>query len=169
MVQCKECFQLSVPEWCIITIITVRRRMKVFLSKGWWRQNCGNYAAVMESVPSESLMSLLKSTIENWFPGKKKEQLCLQKRASGGELVSIVVHLIDREPTCRETPLVQLIIMKGAEFFLNMEKTDPAFHSLYCHMSGGRCLITYVCACVSVRACVRQYLLHLLTALCLNV
>lgn len=28
-------------------------------------QNCGNYAAVMESVPSESLMSLLKSTIEN--------------------------------------------------------------------------------------------------------
>lgn len=31
---CKECFQFSLPKWCIITIITVRLRMKVFLSGG---------------------------------------------------------------------------------------------------------------------------------------
>lgn len=54
-----------------------RLRRKVFLSdggrgRGRWRQSCGgNYAAVMASVPGESLMSLLKSTIENWFPRKR--------------------------------------------------------------------------------------------------
>lgn len=57
----------------------------------------------MESVPSESLMSLLKSTIENWLLGKKK-WLCLQEKANGGERVSIVVHLIDREQTRSEAP-----------------------------------------------------------------
>lgn len=49
--------------------------MKVFHSVRGWRQNCGNYAGVMESVPSESLMSLLKSTIENWLLGKKKKKV----------------------------------------------------------------------------------------------
>lgn len=69
-----------------------------FRERGW-RHNSDNYAVVMESVPSESLMSLLKSTIENWFLGKKKVKnaVCSQQQASRGELVFIVVHLIDRE------------------------------------------------------------------------
>lgn len=74
-----------------------------FRERGW-RHNSDNYAVVMESVPSESLMSLLKSTIENWFLGKKKVKnaVCSQQQANRGELVFTVVHLIDREPTCSE-------------------------------------------------------------------
>lgn len=49
----------------------------------------------------------------------------MQEKASGGELVSIVVHLIDRERTCTEIPQEQLIIMKGTEIFiLYMEYPD---------------------------------------------
>lgn len=41
---------------------------------------------------------------------KKKKWFALKQRANGGEFVFIVVHLIDREPTCREILQVELII-----------------------------------------------------------
>lgn len=117
----------------------------------------------MESVPSESLMSLLKSTIENWLLGERKNWLCLQERANGGELVSIVVHLIDREPTCTEIPQEQLIIiMKGAEIFIRGISWSETFHCT-CHLSRGRCLITLlirVCVCVSVHLTLFSFLLY---------
>lgn len=121
----------------------------------------------MALVPHESLMSLLKSTIENWFLGKKKKQLCLQKKANGGEPVSIVVHLIDREPPCTDIPHEQLIIMKGAEIFIHWISWSEAFHcTVTCREEG-----VWLCVCVCLRACVRACVCQCISLFpfCLNV
>lgn len=51
-------------------------------------RNCGNYVGIMAPAPSEGLMSLLKSTIEDSFQEllkkkKKKKHLCLYEKANG--------------------------------------------------------------------------------------
>lgn len=78
----------------------------------------------MALVPSESLMSLLKSTIENWFLKKKKKKekqnTCayLGRPLMRWDDVSTLVLLIDRESLCTDLPHEQLIItLKDAEVF----------------------------------------------------
>lgn len=76
---CKECFQFSLPKWCIITIITMRLRMKVFLSGGGMKVGTVVIIGIMAPAPSEGLMSWLKSTIEDSFQEllkKKKKSIC---------------------------------------------------------------------------------------------
>lgn len=76
----------------------------------------------MVLVPSESLMSLLKSTIENWFPKKmkKKQNSCawMGRPLMRWDDVSTVVLLIDRELPCTDLPHEQLMItLKDGEAF----------------------------------------------------
>lgn len=62
-----------------------------------------------------SLQSLPSRT-DSWEEEKGLKNACLQQGVTGGELVFIVVHIIDMEPTCAKILQEQLII-KGPQFF----------------------------------------------------
>lgn len=116
------------PEWrCSVRSWRRRRR------EGILPLYCGNYAAVMETVPGKSLMSLLKSTIENWLPGKMSSLCSL----GDGQWRWACLHwcaLNWQGTNVWRNPQEQLLIRKEAEIFIHGKSWSASFH-FYCHLS----------------------------------